>query len=217
MSDPFLQKTGTVFLVKSTRVGQIPESAGLARYDKYSTSRMRGNLGKNMRIKIAAVLVLMLGVATQAQARGPYGTIKVAGWQGGAYTNDQTGEFSNCIASANYKSGINFGVLVTKNITWALAFSHPNWSLSTNQKFPIVLSFNGRNTFNVTGIAMSGSGVIVPMPDTSDLIKSFRAAKTMSAFAQGNLFQFDLAGTSVVIVGNSIRLASEVESGDALG
>jgi hypothetical protein len=151
-----------------------------------------------MRIVIAAFL-LALGVLTQAQARGPYGSIKVAGWSGGAYTDDHTGEFSNCIASANYKSGINFGVLVTKNVTWALAFSHPNWSLTPGQKIPIVLSFDGRNTFNVNGVAMAAAGVIVPMPDNSDLVKSFRAARTMSAFAQGNLFQFNLNGTSVLL------------------
>jgi hypothetical protein len=46
---------------------------------------------------------------------------------------------------------------------------------------------------------MAAGAVIVPMPDTSELIKSFRVARTMSAFAQGNLFQFNLDGTSVLI------------------
>jgi hypothetical protein len=146
-----------------------------------------------------AIFLLALSIVTQAQARGPYGSIKVAGWSGGAYTDDRTGDFANCIASANYKSGINFGVLVSKNVSWALAFTHPNWSLVAGQKFPIVLSFDGRSTFNVDGVALAKSMVIVPMPDASDLIRAFRAARTMSAFAQGNLFQFDLVGTSVLL------------------
>jgi hypothetical protein len=87
---------------------------------------------------------------------------------------------------------INFGVLVSNTFSWMLAFSHPNWNLAKGQKFPIVLSFDGRNTFNVDGVVASNSVVMVPMPDNSALIKSFRAAHTMSAFAQGNLFQFDL-------------------------
>lgn len=37
------------------------------------------------------------------------------------------------------------------------------------------------------------------MPDDSGLIKSFRAAHTMSAFTQGQLFQFNLNGTSTII------------------
>ena len=67
-----------------------------------------------MRAKIVALL-LTLGLAFPAEAGGPYGSISVAGWSGGAYTNDNTGEFSNCIASANYQSGINFGVAGVKH------------------------------------------------------------------------------------------------------
>lgn len=157
-----------------------------------------------------AVFLLTLGLVTQAQARGPYGSIKVAGWSGGAFTDDRTGEFTDCIASANYKSGINFGVVVSKTVSWALAFNHPSWALAAGQKFPIVLSFDGRTTFNVNSMALSGSMVVVPMPDTSDLIKSFRAARTMSAFAQGNLFQFDLVGTSVLLPAlvNCVRIVN---------
>jgi hypothetical protein len=151
-----------------------------------------------MRTKIAA-LILLASLVAPVQARGPYGSISAAGWSGGAFTDDKTGQFSNCIASASYKSGIVFTVLVNKSYSWALAFSHPSWTLAPGQKFPIVLSFDGRNTFNVDGIGATGAMVIVRMPDDSALIKSFRAARTMSAFAQGNLFQFSLNGTSVLI------------------
>jgi hypothetical protein len=151
-----------------------------------------------MRAKVAAMLMI-LSFADPAVARGPYGSISVAGWSGGAFTDDNTGEFSNCIASASYKSGINFGVLVSKSYGWVLAFSHPSWTLSKGQTFPIVVSFDGHNTFNVNGVAMAGATVMVPMPDNSALIKSFRAARTMSAFAQGQLFQFSLNGTSVLL------------------
>ena len=149
-------------------------------------------------VGVFGTLVLLLVVST-ANARGPYGSISVAGWSGGAFTVDYTGEFSNCIASAPYKSGIVFGVLVSKTYEWVLAFTHPSWTLTKGQKFPIVLSFDGRNTFNVNGIAMAVATVLVPMPDDSALIKSFRAAHTMSAFVQGNLFQFDLKGTAVLM------------------
>ena len=149
--------------------------------------------------RCVAVLLSLFAAICSAEARGPYGVIQVAGWAGGAYTDDKTGAFSNCVASANYKSGINFGVIVTKTMTWGLAFSHPNWSLAQGQRFPIVLSFDGRTTFNVDGVMMSSNAVLVPMPDNSGLIKSFRAAKTMSAFAQGSLFQFNLDGTSILL------------------
>jgi hypothetical protein len=150
-------------------------------------------------VVVLAALLGVLAAMRSAEARGPYGVIKVAGWAGGAFTDDKTGQFTNCIASANYKSGINFGVIVTNTMNWGLAFSHPNWRLAQGQKFPIVLSFDGRNTFDVDGIMMSSNAVLVAMPDNSALIGSFRAAKTMSAFAQGSLFQFGLDGTSILL------------------
>jgi hypothetical protein len=148
---------------------------------------------------IVAAVFLVVCMAPPSYARGPYGSVTVAGWSGGAFTDDKTGEFSNCIASANYKSGINVGVLVTKTYHWALGFTHPSWALAPGQNIPIVLSFDGRNTFNVNGVAASRVMVLVQMPEDSALIKSFRVARTMSAFAQGNLFQFNLSGTAILL------------------
>jgi len=164
-----------------------------------------------VRMLFSVPVLTMLGgplLTVPAHAKGPYGTISVAGWSGGAYTVDNTGKFSSCVASASYKSGISFGVLALPTYNWALAFIHPGWSLSSGQKFPIVLSFDGRNSYNVEGNVWSATMVVVPMPNDSSLIKSFRAARTMSAFAQGNLFQFDLNGTAVLLpsLANCVRM-----------
>ena len=167
----------------------------------------RAILGALLSVLVLTILNGAL-LTVPAQAKGPYGSISVAGWSGGAYTDDNTGKFSSCIASASYKSGINFGVLALPTYNWALAFIHPGWSLSQGQKFPIVLSFDGRNSYNVEGSVWSANMVVVPMPNDSSLIKAFRAARTMSAFAQGNLFQFDLNGTSVLLpsLANCVRM-----------
>ncbi|WP_316169240.1 hypothetical protein [Bradyrhizobium sp. SZCCHNRI1058] len=169
----------------------------------------RAILGAMLSVLIlTSVALIEASLIAAAYAKGPYGTISVAGWSGGAYTDDNTGKFSSCIASASYKSGINFGVLALPTYNWALAFIHPSWSLSQGQKFPIVLSFDGRNSYNVEGSVWSANMVVVPMPNDSSLIKAFRAARTMSAFAQGNLFQFDLNGTSVLLpsLANCVRI-----------
>ena len=50
--------------------------------------------------------------SSNAEARGPYGSINVGNWKGGAYTNDQTGAFSHCAAGARYASGIYFLVMI---------------------------------------------------------------------------------------------------------
>jgi hypothetical protein len=147
---------------------------------------------------ICAIALLILS-ASSVTARGPYGSVKIGHWSGGAFTNDQTGAFSGCVASAPYKSGITVFVMVSANVSWNLGFSHNGWALKPGTAFPIVLTFDGRAPFNVEGKVISAHSVSVEMPDTSDLIKQFRASTTMSAFAQGNLFQFNLDRTGVLL------------------
>jgi hypothetical protein len=46
-------------------------------------------------------------LASSAQGAGPFGSIHVGEWSGGAYTNDQTGAFSHCSAATGYASGVD--------------------------------------------------------------------------------------------------------------
>jgi hypothetical protein len=147
---------------------------------------------------LGAIALLILSVSA-VTARGPYGSVKIGNWSGGAYTNDTTGVFTGCVASAPYKSGITVVAMVSPELTWNLGFVNSNWSLKTGASFPIVLTFDGRAPFNVNGRVISANSVSVDMPDTSDLIKQFRASTTMSAFAEGNLFQFNLDKTGMLL------------------
>jgi hypothetical protein len=153
-----------------------------------------------MKLKFAiAVLLSGLIAISSAEARGPYGSISVGNWKGGAFTNDQDGAFSYCAAGAPYDSGIYFMVMIDQGGAWSLAFQHPKWSFIGNQAFPIVLTFDGQGTFNVQGAALGANLMRVPMPADSTLITEFRKAKTMSAFVYGHLFQFKLDQTAVLL------------------
>ena len=73
-------------------------------------------LGVGMR-RCAVAIVILLGVIfanSNAQARGPYGSIDVGNWKGGAYTDDRTGAFSYCAAGTQYTSGIYFVVTIDR-------------------------------------------------------------------------------------------------------
>jgi S1-C subfamily serine protease len=150
-------------------------------------------------VVIAVAMLSVLAVAGSAEARGPYGSINVGNWKGGAFTNDTTGEFASCSAFAPYRSGITLFVIVGANMNWRLGFSSENWNLTTGQAFPIVLTFDGQQPFNVGAAVIGPKLVAVEMPDNSTLITQFRKSKSMSAYAQGQLFQFDMAGTSALL------------------
>jgi S1-C subfamily serine protease len=145
------------------------------------------------------LLVSAVGLAGTAQARGPYGSVSVGNWKGGAFTNEKDGSFSHCAAFTPYRSGILFIVSVDRDFGWTLGFSHENWKLIPGQAFEIALTFDGQRPFNVHGVPIDTHLVSVPMPANSSLIAQFRKAKAMSAFTQGQLFQFNLNQTGQLL------------------
>ncbi|WP_454624270.1 S1C family serine protease [Bradyrhizobium cenepequi] len=136
---------------------------------------------------------------TSSHARGPYGSITIGNWQGGAYTDDNSGAFTHCAAGASYQSGIFFLVLVGANGNWRLGFSHQSWRLTPGEAFPLALTFDGQQPFNVYGMPIGAQLVAVDMPPNSSLINQFRKARMMTAFAQGQLFQFNLNQTAQLL------------------
>src|SRR6188768_2242669 len=103
-------------------------------------------------IGVVVAAFCLIGTLSTSDARGPYGSINVGNWKGGAYTHDQSGAFTHCAAGATYGSGIHFLVSIDDKGGWGLGFAHENWTLTTGQAFPIVLTFDGQTPFNVHGV-----------------------------------------------------------------
>lgn len=152
-----------------------------------------------MKIWIIAFAVALFATIEPTHARGPYGSISVGEWKGGAYTSEQTGSFSHCAAGAAYQSGIYFVVAISDDLSWTLGFSHDNWKLIPGQAFPIALTFDGQSPINVHGVPSTATFVKVSMPVKSTLIDQFRKASVMTAFTQGQLFQFKLTQTAQLL------------------
>jgi hypothetical protein len=76
---------------------------------------------------------------------------------------------------------------------------HERWKLTTGEAFPLTLTFDGQQPFNVHGVPIADKLVRVPMPSNSSLIAQFRKAKAMTAYTQGQLFQFNLDQTGQLL------------------
>ena len=148
-----------------------------------------------MLIRLMLSFVLSLAFLP-AYAKGPFGSIRVRLWTGGAYTNDTTGAFSHCAAGVSYNSGIEMLVGLGSAKNWTLGVTHQAWQLKPGESFPIVLTFDGREQFNVFGVAQTPNFVLVPMPQNSSLLSQFRKSNGMVALAKGNTFQFALTSTT---------------------
>ncbi len=152
-----------------------------------------------MFIRLVLSFMLLLALSP-ANAAGQYGSIRVGFWSGGAYTNDSSGAFSHCAASGTYNGGITLYVALGSAHQWSLGFSQEAWQLKPGETFPIVLTFDGREQFNVYGTAQTPVFVVVPMPPNSSLLSQFRKSNGMVAFAKGNTYGFTLTSTSQLML-----------------
>jgi hypothetical protein len=148
---------------------------------------------------IPILWALSIVLSSHADAKGPFGSIHIGNWKGGAFTNDSTGKFSHCAAVVGYTSGIDFAVSINLEWSWTLGFAHRAWQLSPGEVIPIDLTFDGKGQYHVFGTAQTENMVFVPMPNSSALLRDFRKSATMAAVARGSVFGFNLNATSQLL------------------
>jgi S1-C subfamily serine protease len=146
--------------------------------------------------------IIASGIATSAFAKGPYGSIKVGGWSGGAYTDDDTGKFSHCAAGGSYKSGVY--VILSEGLrgNWTLGFANDKFKLTKGESVPIQLTFDGQIAIHVDGGALRPEFAVATLPESAQL--AFRKAHLMLANINGAQYEFELTATG--------RLAATIEN-----
>lgn len=145
---------------------------------------------------VAAASVLWGG---SASAAGPLRAFQVGLWSGGAYTDDRTGDFTHCSAGVAYDSGINMFVLVTGSYRWWLGFINPQWALAPNTRLAVELRLDDGPPFARAATVPSGQLLLVPLPDNSRLLDTFRRSSRMELNAERESFLFKLSNTSGVM------------------
>lgn len=168
-------------------------------------------------VLLAGIICGLTTIAGKAAAKQIAPVQFTAPWYGGAFANDQTGQFTSCIASANYNSGIAMTVMIGRNGGWVLGFGDPAWSLGVGTNIPVSMTFDGQVPWSGTAHAITPQMVAVPMAENSALITAFRAAYQMQVFAGGRTFAFNLNGTSRLMVqlAHCVQTALAIERGVA--
>lgn len=144
---------------------------------------------------VAFVFQAML--AGLAHAAGPFGTIHVGNWTGGAYTNDSTGAFSHCAASTPYANGITLLVGQDSNNAWLLGFANPAFRFKKGENLTIDATFDGQAEVRLFATAISEVMVSAVLP--TNVARAFQKASLMVAVARGTPFQFSLTSTAPLI------------------
>jgi S1-C subfamily serine protease len=146
---------------------------------------------------IVAACMLQVAILSSALAAGPYGSIKVGGWIGGAFTDDKTGNFSHCAATTAYASGIILVIGQNSDNSWLLGFANPKFSLTPGQSIPIDVTFDGQSMARIFANANSKIMMTAILPP--NVARTLQKSSLMAATVGSNTVQFNLTSTGPLL------------------
>ncbi|WID97514.1 hypothetical protein QO058_04395 [Bosea vestrisii] len=149
-----------------------------------------------MRLTLILASVLL---ASPVLAAGPYAKFSVGNWAGGAFTNNQTGDFSHCAVSASYKSGVTMHASLNSSYGWNLGFSNRAWGLKTGTDVPMEMAFDRNDIVRINAKAVQPQLVVVTMPANSNIVRAFRGAELLEANMLGARYTFRLTATADIM------------------
>lgn len=144
-----------------------------------------------------AAALLQLSLAGLAYAAGPFGSVNVGNWIGGAFSNDQTGAFSHCAATTPYANGVILVVSQNAAGTWSLAFASPSYHFNKGENAAIDVTFDGQEQARLFATAYQTNMLTAIMP--LNVVRTFQKAGLMVATAGRAVLNFDLTSTGPVI------------------
>ncbi|MBO6890468.1 MAG: hypothetical protein JJ866_00885 [Roseibium sp.] len=134
-------------------------------------------------------------------------SFRLGGWNGNAFTDDQSGLFTSCVASADYKSGITLYVEVDTNYNWAIGFSAPHWNMDVGSDIPLQYRIDRGGWQQGMAKAETKNLARMQMPQGGYIITRFRRGRTLYVYDGSYNYQFRLTGTSKLMA----RMAKCVE------
>ncbi|MCK1623633.1 trypsin-like peptidase domain-containing protein [Bradyrhizobium sp. 160] len=141
--------------------------------------------------------LLQVGVISAAHAAGPFGSVNVGNWIGGAFSNDQTDGFSHCAATTPYANGVILVVSQNAAGTWSLAFASPGYRFNKGENAAIDVTFDGQEQARLYATAYQSNMLTAIMP--LNVVRTFQKASLMVATAGRAVLNFDLTSTGPVI------------------
>ena len=141
--------------------------------------------------------LLQVSVAGIAHAKGPFGSVNVGNWIGGAFSNDETGAFSHCAATTPYANGVILVVSQNAAGTWSLAFASPSYHFNKGENAAIDVTFDGQEQARLFATAYRTDMLTAVMP--VNVVRAFQKASLMVATAGRSVLNFDLKSTGPVI------------------
>lgn len=151
-----------------------------------------------MRLKSLIIASLLQANAVgAAHAAGPFGSVNVGNWIGGAFSNDTTGAFSHCAATTPYANGVILVVGHNAAGSWSLGFASPSYRFKQGENAAIDVIFDGQEQARLFATANQPHMLTAVMP--ANVVRTFQKASLMVATAGRAVLNFDLTSTGPVV------------------
>jgi S1-C subfamily serine protease len=146
---------------------------------------------------IIVASLLQVSVGSVAHAAGPFGSVNVGNWVGGAFSNDETGAFSHCAATAPYANGVILVVGQNSGGSWILSFASPSYRFKQGENAAIDVIFDGQEQARLFATANQTNMLSSVMP--ANVVRTFQKASLMVATSGRTVLNFDLTSAGPVI------------------
>ncbi|GGF45940.1 serine protease [Azorhizobium oxalatiphilum] len=121
---------------------------------------------------------------------------KVNAWNVSVYEDDDTGDFSHCVAYAEYKSGIVLNFVLNSKYNWGLLLFDVPGRFSKDDRFEVKYMVDRGVVRAAQAKAINGKAIYVPLPDNVALFREMRAGVRLHIDVRNRISTFRLDGTS---------------------
>ncbi|WP_164738436.1 S1C family serine protease [Aquabacter cavernae] len=147
----------------------------------------------------ALVLAAWSLIAAETALARQVKSFDVRGWDVHVYVDDDTGAFSNCVASAEYESGMVLAFQIGADFSWNMAVFDAPVTFKKGQKVDVRYQVDGGRTRRASATAEDTDFLLIPLPDDVDLFSEFRQGKLLRVFVSGRTAGFRLDGTAAML------------------
>lgn len=149
---------------------------------------------------VAVAFASILAVASPAGA-AEVETFDVAGWEGRAFTDDGTGDFSHCSILAEYRNGLTLIFSVGSDLVWWMSLVNPDWKLETETDYRVYYKVDGQRFTEDKGFAVDTDQINVELGPRSAIIDQLRHGKSLRFELGRDSWGFDLDGSNTALTG----------------
>jgi len=119
-------------------------------------------------------------------------------WQGDA-NFDAQGEFSDCTMTAQAKSGVFVGFIISKNFEWGLFLADETRQFELGTIETVLLRIDERDPITATSKVIDIHGILIPLENSDSVLEAFREGKVLTIVGETGKISFKLTGTKAAI------------------